>query len=185
MHVCIIIIITREKCLQPLQWGIWQISLSFTCSMVMILHSLSHTQIHTVLSAACLNVHQRVWHCCPGLILISFKNKAASAQLHQELQTSDTIHWLLTRVHGPYLDFQIMSVLSKMVQVIFCWIPSLYRAYHLHSQRRQISDESVCISNHLLRCVSGRGMFGFCTTSHAACWSRVRWSLSQLPSAQI
>lgn len=44
---------------------------------------------------------------------------------------------------------------------------------------------SVCISNHLLRCVSGGGMFGFGPTSHAACWSRVRWCLSQLPSAQI
>lgn len=103
-----------------------------------------HTHTHIVLSAPCLNVHHRFWHCCPGLILISFKTKAASVQLHQELQTeitarrvvsdgqnSHTIHWLLTRVDGRSRHFQIMSVINKMVSVK-SWNPHLNVAYHLH-----------------------------------------------------
>lgn len=41
-----------------------------------------------------------------------------------------------------------------------------------------------CLFASLTICVTGRGLFGFGTTSHAICWSCVQWSLSQLPSAQ-
>lgn len=44
---------------------------------------------------------------------------------------------------------------------------------------------SVCISDHLLRRIRGETCFGFGMSGFTASWRRVRWSLSQLPSARI
>lgn len=146
---------TSRKRLQHLLWGIRQISLSFTCSMVMILHS-AHIRAHcpirslskcpsqglTLLPWANSYLIQKQGSLCPAA---SRAPEIAAQWMISDRQNSNTIHWLLTWVDGCNLGFQIISVIKKTVSVKLCWNPSLYVGYHLHSHHGQINDDSVCL----------------------------------------
>lgn len=123
------------------------------CSTVTLLctkHTHARARPHSCspLSAACLNVHQRPRHCCPGLILISFKNKAGSVPLHQRLQIP--AWW-------PIVDTTASSA----------------GVAHVNASPRTAGSMSpmtltVCSSDHLLGRNGEEACFGFGVTGFAA-----------------
>lgn len=140
---------------------------------------------HIVLPAPCLNVHHRVWHRCPGLILISFKNKAASVRLHRELHARITARWRIPDMQ----KFTHRSLTSNPSRWTQSRLPdsecnqqnglrkTLLKPKPACSISPPLAPQidqwwfclmmSVCISDHLLQCVNGRDMFGFGTTNRA------------------